>query len=426
MRVLLVNTSEDTGGAAIAAGRLLQALCRNGVEAELLVRDATCAPPQTTCRVRRLPCRLLQRARFVLERGCIFLQNGFSRKKLFAIDTATLGADITHLPEFRRADVVHLHWVNQGMLSLRDIRRILRTGKPVVWTMHDMWPFTGVCHHAASCNAWLDGCGRCPLLRRPSAGDLSRRTFLRKARTYSAGRCTFVGCSHWLTELARRAPLLQGQTVVSAPNPLDTALYRPADADAARRRQHLPLDKCLILFVAHKATDPNKGIGYLREAVSRLCRHDAQCRESLAVVVVGHEAETLKDTFPTPLYIKGYVGNAAAMIDLYNAADVLAMPTLMDNLPNTVAEAMACGTPCVGFEVGGLPQMVDNGHNGLLAPVHDADSLAHNLWRALFDPSCAAFPRAARAKALSAYSEEAVAERYAGIYRDAIAAAGRP
>lgn len=421
MRVLLVNTSEDTGGAAIAANRLLKALDRNGVEATLLVRDSRNASPQATRNIRHLRHRLLQRARFVLERDYIFLRNGFSRKNLFAIDTATHGADITRLPEFRRADVIHLHWTNQGMLSLRDIRRILCTGKPVVWTMHDMWPFTGVCHQAGDCKGWQTGCGHCPLLRHPSANDLSRHTYLRKARAYSAGRTVFVGCSQWLTALARRSPLLREQTVTSIPNPLDTGLYRPAESDAARRRQHLPPGKRLILFVAHKATDPNKGIGYLREAVSQLCRHDEKLREQMAVVVVGHKAETLQGTFATPLYIKGYVSDADTMIDLYNAADVLAMPTLMDNLPNTIAEAMSCGTPCVGFDVGGLPQMIDHGHNGLLAAYRDADDLARCLRRALFDPSCADFPAQARAKAVSAYSEQAVAERYAEIYRNAVA-----
>lgn len=223
MRVLLVNTSETVGGAAIAAGRLLRALSRNGIEAHLLVRDRQTDSP----RVSSLPHRFLQRFRFAAERLQIFLANGFTRHRLFDIDNGGFGADITQLPEFRRADVIHLHWVNQGMLSLRDVERIVRSGKRVVWTMHDMWPFTGVCHHADACQRWTNGCGNCPLLKRSGPKDLSWRTFARKRRAYAGGDITFVGCSNWLAALARRSPLLDGKQVESIPNPIDTDFFIP-------------------------------------------------------------------------------------------------------------------------------------------------------------------------------------------------------
>lgn len=416
MRVLLINTSENIGGAAIAANRLLQALTRNGVEATLLVRDLQ----EGRAGVTGLPGRLWPRAAFLMERGEVFVRNGFSRHNLFAIDPATRGTDVTRLPEFRSADVIHLHWTNQGMLSLGGLRRILRSGKPVVWTMHDMWPFTGVCHQSGSCEAWLTGCGNCPLLHRPAANDLSAQTYRRKARAYADGHLTLVGCSRWLTGLARRSPLLKGHTVTSIPNPLDTGVYAPGDRDAARRRLGLPADKRIVLFVAYKVTDPNKGIGYLREAIARLCAERPGRRGQIVVAAVGREAEKLCGTFATPVYAKEYVSDTATMIDYYRAADILAMPTLMDNLPNTIAEAMACGTPCVGFDTGGLPQMIDHGTNGLLIPYRDADALARGLESALFDPACADFPQQARDKAVQAYSEQSVAAQYTEIYRDAL------
>ncbi len=412
MRVLLVNTSETVGGAAIAAGRLLRALSRNGIEAHLLVRDRQTDSP----RVSSLPHRFLQRFRFAAERLQIFLANGFTRHRLFDIDNGGFGADITQLPEFRRADVIHLHWVNQGMLSLRDVERIVRSGKRVVWTMHDMWPFTGVCHHADACQRWTNGCGNCPLLKRSGPKDLSWRTFARKRRAYAGGDITFVGCSNWLAALARRSPLLDGKQVESIPNPIDTDFFHPGPMLDARRRLGLPEDKLLMLFVAYKVTNPMKGIDYLREAVERMGCDYPGLTKRLALVAVGREASWIADGFGVPVFATEYVSDSAVMADYYRAADVLVMPTLMDNLPNTIAEAMSCATPVVGFDVGGLPQMIDHGRNGYLARYKDAAHLAELLHRLLTAPDRDVFSRRARQKALIAYSEEAVVSRFAAIY----------
>ena len=412
MRVLLVNTSERVGGAAIAASRLLHALNRHGVETEMLVRDKQTDNP----RVHALGNGPLMRARFVAERADIFLRNGLTRQNLFSIDTGGYGADISRRPEFERADVIHLHWVNQGMLSLHDVERVLRSGKRVVWTMHDMWPFTGICHYAADCRGWETGCGNCPLLRRPGEHDLSWQTFRKKAALYGRHSLRFVGCSDWLARLAKRAPLLKGQRVESVPNPIDTTRYCPGDKAAARARLGLPQNRLLMLFVAYKATDPKKGVVFFQEAVERLCAAHPELRDRAGVAVVGREAETLRGAFALPLYPTEYVSDTATMLDFYHAADVLVMPTLMDNLPNTIVEAMACGVPVVGFEVGGLPQMIDHGKNGWLAPPQDAPRLAELLFRTLTDGRIGQLGEAAREKALACYSEQAVAERFISIY----------
>lgn len=151
MKVLLVNTSDHAGGAAIAALRLLKALRQSGVEATLLCRDRSLSEVRTD--VVNLKPSLWLKVKFVLERAEIYAANGFNRKGLFAVDTARYGTDITRLPEFAEADVVHLHWVNQAMLSMKDIERVIQSGKRVVWTMHDMWPFTSICHHATDCES---------------------------------------------------------------------------------------------------------------------------------------------------------------------------------------------------------------------------------------------------------------------------------
>lgn len=421
MKVLLINTSDHTGGAAIAALRLLKALRRVGTDATLLCRDRTLPAARTD--VVSLKPTLWRKVKFVCERLEIFVRNGFSREGIFAVDTARFGNDITALPEFREADVIHLHWTNQAMLSLGDLQRILTSGKRVVWTMHDMWPFTGICHNAADCEGWLSGCGKCPLLKRPGPNDLSATVFRRKAAVYSCGRFTLVGCSKWLASLAAKAPLLVGQQVVNIPNPIDTAFYAPAGTegmpgrDELRVRFGLPRKKRLLLFSAFKVTDPAKGIDYLIEAISMLCQQHPELGSELGIVLAGKEAETLKNAFAIEAWSMGYVSDEQQMRGLYQCADLLMMPTLMDNLPNTIAEAMACGVPCVAFGVGGVPQMIDHGVNGFLVAPRNSLDFAESIAKALRSQSYAALCRNARTKAVGAYSEKNVAESYLELYR---------
>lgn len=418
MRILFVNTSEHTGGAAIAAHRLMKALNRNHVQVQMMVRDRETDSPQVVSS----PSKWVAKGKFLAERLSIVCKNHFQTAHLFAIDPATFGTDITRTPEFRRADVIHLHWVNQGMLSLGNIRKILKSGKPVVWTLHDMWPCTGICHQAGSCERWLQGCGNCPLLWNNGAhNDLSRNVYTRKAVVYTQSPpIRFVACSNWLADIAKRAPLLKGHPVTSIPNPIDTRFYAPGEKMEARKRLGLPLEKKLLLFVAYRVTDKNKGIDYLMEATEHINNtHNELCHQ-LGIVLAGREADSLRDAFPCDAYPQNYVTDEQTMRDLYIASDLLVMPTLMDNLPNTIVEAMACGVPCVGFHVGGLPQMISHRKNGYLARYKDAENFAEGILETLFSENYRAISVAARRSAICNYSEDAVAERYIDLYEEAL------
>ena len=416
MKVLHLNTSASVGGAAIAARRLVQSLQRLGVDATLLCRDV--APEAADAGVKALPPSLFHRLRFVAERAEIYVRNGFTREGLFAIDLGRFGQDVTKLPVFREADLIHLHWVNQAMLSLSDIRRILRSGKPVVWTMHDMWPFVGLCHHTADCERWKNGCGKCPLLRKPSPGDLSAQTYHRKEKAYGLSHFHLVGCSKWLADLAAEAPLLKHAEISSIPNPIDTDFYSPVEnAEELKAQLGIPADKKVLLFTAFKVSDPKKGVDYLMEALTHLHEQHPDFTESLVLVLAGKGCEEVKDAFPVQTVPMGYVTEPERMRDLYRCADLLLMPSLMDNLPNTIVEAMACGVPCVGFRVGGITQMIDMDINGYLSDYCDSLDLAKGILTTLNSPSYPAMSRNARSKSVSCYSEKTVAERYLALYR---------
>lgn len=416
MRVLLINTSERIGGAAVACSRLMEALKNNGVKAKMLVRDK-----QTeSLTVVPLPQgRRRMQWKFLRERLTIWMANRFRRDNLFSVDIAQTGADITRLPEFQEADIIHLHWVNQGMLSLRQLERILASGKRVVWTMHDMWPCTAICHHARQCVRYQepDGCHHCPYLYGGgSANDLSARLFRRKQELYRGRSVRFVACSEWLASLARRSRLLEGQSVTAIPNPLNTALFAPDNRQEARRRLELPTDRRLILFGSVKTTDKRKGIDYLVEACRLLAGQRPELRDRWAIVIAGGRSEELQHLFPFPVHTLGFTTDEHRMADIYRAADLFVTPSLEENLPNTLMEAMACGTPCVGFRTGGIPEMIDHEANGYVARYRDAEDLAAGILYTLDESRHDALSEAARRKAVTHYSERAIAQRYIELY----------
>lgn len=187
MKIVILNTSERTGGAAVAAGRLGKALGQAGIQVEKLVRDDS----------------WLNRFRFYWERLIIFLCNHLNRKNLFAVSIANTGMDLSGHPLVKDADIIHLHWINQGFLSLKDIEELVKLNKPIVWTMHDMWPCTGICHHARDCEKFQMICESCFFLK-SKGKDLSTSVFDKKLSLYKEANITFVGCSRWLSGKAKK------------------------------------------------------------------------------------------------------------------------------------------------------------------------------------------------------------------------------
>ena len=414
MRVLIVNTAERTGGAAIAANRLLHALNHNGVEARMLVRDRKTDSPQVTS----IPPSWRLRAKFLWERGIIWLANGLSKRNLFQVDIANAGTDITRMEAFKQADVIHLHWVNQGFLSLGDMERIMASGKPVVMTMHDQWYFTGICHYSGDCDKYQTQCCHCPMLTRGGIGtDLARRVYDRKRTIYSLKPMAFVGCSRWMADLARKSPLTQSHLVTNIPNAIDTDVFTPMDQAAAREHHALPADKRLLLFGAQRITDERKGFRYLKEACEHLVQNYPEQARQMGVVVLGGDADTVKSALPLPVHTVGYLSNEAEIAQLYNAVDLFVTPSLQDNLPNIIVEAMSCGTPCVGFNVGGIPEMISHEQDGYVARYRDSQDFAHGIIWCLDGNRLTTLRQKARADALNTYSESAVASRYQEIYR---------
>lgn len=369
----------------------MDALRKQGVRADMMVRDKQTADSHVHKVGNSLP-------KF-LERLSVLPRCGMSRKRMWLADIANVGIDITHTRQFREADVIHLHWVNQGMLSLGCLQRIMQSGKRIVWTLHDEWPYLGVCHYRAECRQ--AECRQCSAL----AGSLPYNIYTRKRAMFreAAGRLTFVGCSRWIAGQAQCA--LPEADVRHVNNCVPSSLFRPSDMATARRRLGLPQEKKVLLFCSQKVTDERKGIRFLCEAL-RLLRG-----ENIHLVIVGRDAERIPLPDGIPVTRAGTVGEER-MACLYVAADVFVTPSLQDNLPNTIAEAMSCGTPCVGFRIGGIPEMIDHQLNGYVARYKDSADLAEGIRYVL----ARNLRPAARQKAVDAYSEEHVAREYMKVY----------
>ena len=262
-----------------------------------------------------------------------------------------------------------------------------------------------------------DRCHHCPYIYGGGGKkDLSTRIFRKKKEIYSQASITFVGCSRWLAEKAKVSGLLTGQTVISIPNAINTNLFKPHNKQEARRKCRLPQEGKLILFGSVKITDKRKGIDYLIEACKLLAEKHPEWKESLGVVVFGNQSQQLQEQLPFHVYPLPYIKNEHEVVNIYNAVDLFAIPSLEENLPNMIMEAMACGVPCVGFNVGGIPEMIDHLHNGYVAQYKSSEDFANGIYWTLTEPDYPSLSEQACRKAISHYSENVVAKKYIDLY----------
>ncbi|MDR1226083.1 MAG: glycosyltransferase family 4 protein [Prevotellaceae bacterium] len=411
MKIVILNTSERAGGAAVAANRLMKALNKAGLEANMLVRDRQTDDARVASINTSYLAKKISFIRFAWERFVIFAHNRFSKKNLFAVSLANTGSNVCRHPLVKAADIIHLHWINQGFLSLKNIRQLVKLGKPIVWTMHDLWVGAGICHYPGECEKYKSECSDCPFLRGKTSHDLSYKVFSLKKKL-NLNRITYVGCSRWIANEAKKSALLQNAFITNIPNPIDTTIFKPCDKTDIRQKKGLPVNRKLVLFAAAKLSDVRKGMSYLVEA----CRYLQQ--KNIDVVFLGGKMDdNLLCAIPLPTHRLGYLRTSMDIASVYAACDVFVTPSLEDNLPNTIMEAMACGTPCVGFNIGGIPEMIDHKVNGYIATYKSAEDLAKGIRWALFEADYSALSKNAAKKAQRHYNEEAIANQYINLYK---------
>lgn len=418
LKVLLVCNSDLYGGAAIVTWRLMNALRAEGVDARMLVFTRMSDSEFVT----KVSSRFLRGARFVIERATIMLKNGFDRGKLFKVSLANTGVDITRHPWVREADVINLNWINQGLLSIRDIGRLASLGKPLVWTMHDMWCMTGICHHAYECDRFEQECGCCPQLNSRNPRDISHVVWRRKMKLYNTHPITFVAVSNWLAERARASTLLHGRRIEVIPNAFPIDSFHTAPRPDFPTFDPIPTRRRLI-FGAARLDDPIKGLPVLIEALNIIFDNYPEVAKSTGVILFGdiRDKSILDDLRFASLYM-GRVSDPKLLRQLYASSAVVISASRYETLPGTIIEGKAAGCIPVTFGRGGQADIVTHLVDGYIARYQDPADLAKGILWALAQP-----PRREELhdSVGRSFAADVVARRYISLYNELLEAAPR-
>ncbi len=411
LKVDLVNAWETEGGAAQAANRLFKALRTIGVDAEMLVYIRNTEEPfvRTIDEAKASPIAKAHIQHQMQDDLAKYGAN-FQKVGVFGLDRADKGVALLSSLD-PNADIVNLHWVG----NLIDWELFFRPGRvtaPVVWTMHDMRPFTGGCHYSGECENYRTGCGYCRFFGADRLEDLSRIAFARQKAALNGwnGRLHVVTPSHWLAREAASSPIMANLPITVIPNSIDLTLFQARDKAEARARLNLPGNVRILLFIAHMLTDPRKGGEYLLQALPAL--RDIPDFQLLTVGLA-------PPVWPEGIRVvnAGNVTDQLVLNHLYAAADLVVLPTLQDNLPNIILEAFASGTPIAGFATGGVPDHVIEGETGFLVPARNGAALTKTLHTALSDmPRLAQMGRTCRAHAEREFGQLVQAERYRALF----------
>ncbi len=371
MRVVIINKSDSTGGAAVVSFRLMNALRRVGVDARMVVAEKLTDSPW----VEEAAPRWRMKIPFLAERIKIFLMNGLNRSTLFKIDTASDGLDLLNHQWVKDADVVMLNWVNQGFLSLKGIRRIAASGKRLIWTMHDMWCFTGICHHSGECKEYEGTCSDCHLLNGAWCRHLAESVQSRKKRLYQRAGIHFVAVSNWLADRGARSSLFEGKKPTVIPNafPFDNKGIKEIKEENKGDENR----EIKILFGAARLDDTVKGLPILVEATRILRDRYPELASRLRLVTFG-EAKN-KDSLEgiaLPHSHLGRVSGRENLMKVYREGDIVVSTSLYETLPGTLVEGQAYGAVPVSFSRGGQSDIIDHLSTGYLARWDDDLSVA--------------------------------------------------
>jgi glycosyltransferase involved in cell wall biosynthesis len=407
LKPLILSSRDIAGGAARATYRLHQALRQAGIDSKMLVQvkygddDSVFGDKPSAMRLYtelvpkldKIPLKLYPQRRAV----------PFS-PQWFPECTASKVARLA-------PDIINLHWINDGFLRIESLARL---SKPIVWTMHDMWPFTGGCHYNEGCDHYTESCGACPTLASKRDKDLSRWIWNRKSRNWQELDITIVALSSWLADCARNSTLFSNLPIEVIPNCIDTNVYMPQDKHHARYLLDLPQDKKIVGFGALRATsDQRKGFHLLKSTLELLS--NSNLSSDLELAVFG--ASRSNSTAALKAHYLGEIHDEMKLAAFYSAVDVFVLPSIEDNLPNTVMEALSCGTPCVAFRIGGIPDMIDHKLNGYLCRPFECQDLALGItWVIEDEERRKKLSGKAREKVLASYTQREMANQYLRLF----------
>ena len=422
MKVLSVCTSLG-GGAGRAAYRIHQGVRNLDVDSRILMKAGKSNDPNILSLDEFVPQNPIYKA-FDWTRNKVnnkiqhFKWNRYPEREQFFMSDLR-GVDLRGAFLKLEYDVLHLHWINNRFVSLKDLPR----GKPIVWTLHDSWPFCGICHYFYECQEYKNHCGCCPFLHSSKSNDLSFKVWEKKKTIYRDLDLHIVSPSRWLGECAKHSSLLGRFPIAVIPNCLDVMEFRPLqDSELSprwRKLQEKRFEKPFILYGAmNAATDKRKGFANLLSALQVL-EKEGHANDFELIVFGAHETE-LEMHLRTPVHFVGYVRDTHELVSLYNLASVMVVPSLTENLSCTIMESLSCGTPVVAFNIGGNGDMIEHEKNGYLAREQNNTDLAKGILWCLDHNANGGMGDRTREKVLCCYTNVIVGNQYKTLYEEVL------
>lgn len=410
MYLVHLSTFDRLGGAAKAAHRIHTSLKKVGIHSQMIVEGKAGDEPSVITLPGGPWGSLIQFLAQKINRLPLGLYPGRERVQ-WSVNCVpnTVGRGLAATNH----DIVHIHWVGDGFVPIRAISGF---GAPIVWTLHDFWPMTGGCHLPGTCQRYKESCGCCPQLGSNRERDITRFVWEQKQRHWQATDMTLAATSGWVAECARSSSLFRQRHIEVIPLGLDLNVFKPIDKAWARTVLNWPQDKHIILMGAFGLTsDRGKGFHHMVEAADILAGRGRS--ERMELVLFGQSGPDVATATALKTRHLGRLLDEVSLALVYAAADVFVCPSKEECFGQTVLEAMACGTPCVAFGVGALPELVENGVTGYLARPQDAEDLALGIEWVLADPARhRGLSLASRAKVERQFSAERAAQRYKELY----------
>jgi len=422
----IIFSTQDSGGAGIAAYRLHQGLLNEQIDSSFYTLKAS----SIINNVRLFPLPNNNINYISLERGELihpaFLRLSLLWKKIhtlypdaspyleaFSDYTSDINLEMI-VSEIQQADVINFHWIS-GMIDFEKYLDLL-SHKIIVWTLHDMNPFTGGCHYSFNCNRYQEKCGNCPLLNSSLDNDITREIWLKRYLAYQKLNIIVVTPSKWLARVAKNSSLFQTKTIYIIPNGVDEQVFYPLNKQNLRKQYQIPDDAFVILFGAETLSNPRKGINYLIKALQLI-----PSRYNIFVLTFGLPDKNLLSAIPYPTKSLGILYQESEMNEAYNLADIFILPSIAENFPNTILEALSCNIPVVAFKTGGTHDIIQHRKNGYLANIDETDLKNGILW-AYHNKQLINSQDICRKTILSNYTLQHQARSYISLYRDIISA----
>lgn len=416
MKILHISTNDNIGGAARATYRIHQALLANGIESSMRVINKSTSDKSISNWYSKTFFKTIEYERY--RRWLIKIKKKWQHQNKEMHSFGKYSIHIVDEINNSDADIVHLHWISE-MLSIKDIGRIK---KPIVWTMHDMWPFCGAEHYAPDDeNArFIKGYFNENRPSSESGLDLNRITWLAKSKYWDTKHFYIVSTSNWLHSCAKNSKLFRSSKHFLIPYPLESIiLWKPILKKVARTALGLPQDSYLILMGAEGGTiNLRKGADLMLESIKHLEKISDLNTE---LIVFGQSNPEKQDQWNNKVHWLGSVNDDRILALAYSAADVMIVPSRQEAFGQTGTESLACGTPVVAFDIGGLSDIVIHKENGWLAKPFDIQDMADGIKWILEDPKRhEKISENARNSVLKRYNPENIALQYKQVYEEVL------